>query len=312
MKYFATFISGTQEIIGNRLNKFPSGDVRVITIQDGLVVFESRLTENQLSELRFLNNVYELLAEGIHKTATLPVPATLRDTFVVRRIIQGQPAPIDDLKARIIANSNLMFTAHHPDHEFLLLERTDGLTLWGQMLPRPGFKQRTPEPGEIRPELAHIMGLVASLDSKDTVLDPFAGYGGIVREVLHGFHCKQVLAVEHNEHLVPHLKSISRLVAMHGDARQLAHIETRSIDRVVTDPPWGDFTKQPESAVKALYAHTFVQLHRVLRAKGAVVMLTAAPFLPEVARNARFDVLKQYPVLVNGRKATIYKLRKID
>ncbi|HKX72794.1 MAG TPA: hypothetical protein VJM32_02165 [Candidatus Saccharimonadales bacterium] len=310
MKYLATCISGTQEIIGQRLNAFSSGELRILELQNGLVIFESTLTQNQLSELRFFNNVYELLADGAGEVSELPVPH-IDGTFTVRRSVQNQPTHIDDLKEHVIAKSSATFTAHRPETEFLLLERTDGRKLWGRLLPRAGFKQRTIEQGELRPELAHILGLVAGLDAKATVLDPFAGYGGIAREMLHGFHVKEMLAVERNEHLIPHLKSIPRVTAMHGDARQLAHVHTRSIDRIVTDPPWGEFTNRPESEMRALYGHSLAQMHRVLRAKGAVVMLTAAPFLPEVATASHFDVLKQYPILVNGRKATIYKLRKI-
>lgn len=310
-KYFATFVSGAQEIIGQRLNTFPGSDLRVLGLHDGLVVFESALSENKLGELRFFNNIYELLATGIRDAASLPV-SQLDGTFTVRHSIQNQPSPIsDELKNAIAAKSGAAFTSHRPRHELLLLERADDSVLWGRLLPRAGFKRRTVEQGELRPELAHILGLVAGVGAKDTALDPFAGYGGIAREMLHGFHVKSMVAVESNEHLIPHLKSIPRLVAVHGDARQLAHVHTRSIDRVVTDPPWGEFAEQPESQLRTLYAHAFAQMHRVLRAKGAVVILTAAPFLPEVAKAAQFDVIKQYPILVNGRKATIYKLRKI-
>lgn len=312
MDYFATFVTGCQEVIGKRLAKFPNGDLQVREIQDGLVIFFSSLSANQLSELRFLHNVYELLADTNEPVdvSALPVP-DLRGTFLVRVSEQNQPAKIPDgLRQHIAVQSGAIFAAHQPDAQLLLLKRADGRVLWGRMLLRAGFKSRRIEQGELRPELAHILGLVAGLDTKDTVLDPFAGYGGIVREALQGFHVHEAIGVDLNEHLIPHLKSIPRLTALHGDARQLAHIHTRSIDRVVTDPPWGEFTAQDQGELHKLYLHALFQMHRVLRAKGAAVIVTSAPFLPEVAAAAEFDIERQYPILVSGRKATIYKLRK--
>jgi phospholipid N-methyltransferase len=311
MKYFATFITGTRDIINDRLAKFSKANVTVEEIKDGLVIFESSLKAEQLSELRFFNNVYQLLADGV-EAMDVPVPSLpTSSTFTIRVREGSQPTIIPPELIRKCTDAGLVSTAHNPQYEFLLWQRTDGRLLWGLALPRPGFKTRHLEQGELRPELAHILGLVASLDAKDAVLDPFAGYGAIVRECLQGFHCEEVIAVEHNEHLIPHLKAIPHLVALHGDAGSLQHIETRSVDRVITDPPWGNYEGKTSDELWHLYRGAFLQIHRVLRAKGAVVMLTAAPFLPDLAAESSFDIVKQYPILVNGRKATIYKLRKI-
>lgn len=325
MKYFATFIPGTRDIIYQRLSKFSNASLAVNHIFDGLVIFDSSLTIAQLSELRFFNNVFVLLHDFGERTepAVNILPEVLGvalpelpygDAFTVKVSEANTFVSADTKKAAgyIAGITTKIPSAHRPDDEFLLLRRSDGHTLWGWRLPRAGFKQCTLEQGELRPELAHIMGLVAGLTPKMTVLDPFAGYGGVVREALQGFHAKEVVAVEQNQHLIPHLKSIPRLVAVQGDAKQLAHIQSRSIDRVITDPPWGDFAQADPAELRALYRHALAQMHRVLRVKGAVVTVTSAPFLPEVAAETSFDVVKEYPILVSGRKATIYKLRRLD
>jgi hypothetical protein len=311
VKYFATFVSGAQAIIGDRLAKFPNASLTVESLRDGVVLFESALKTEQLSELRFLNNVYQLLAQDL-PIAELPVPELPKgETFIIRVRKGSQPStPPDELTDKLIS-AGLVPDAHNPRHEFLFWERTDGQVLWGYALPRAGFKLRHLETGELRPELAHILGLVAGLDAKDRVLDPFAGYGAIVRECLQGFHCEEVIAMEHNEHLIPHLKSIPRLVALHGDAGSLPNIETRSTDRIISDPPWGHYEGKSQQDLWHLYRGAMMQMHRVLRAKGAAVILTAAPFFPQLASEQSFDIVKQYPILVNGRKATIYKLRKL-
>lgn len=323
-RYFATFTTGTQEIIANRLRRFPRAEFAVEDIQDGLVFFTSSLTTNQLSELRFFNNVFGLLGDyGPQKTledaAALAVKADFsavphKAGFKIHTRVGGQTAALASLGAlqqAITDQTGGIPDSFRPDIELLLWLRSDGRALWGWQLPRAGFKTRTLEPGELRPELAHIMGLLAGLDHKDVVLDPFAGYGAIVCECLQGFHCQQVIAVEFNEHLVPHLKSIPHLIAKQGDAARLPHIETRSIDRVITDPPWGRFEQATPEHLEHLYHEALIQMHRVLRVKGCVVMLTGVTFLPTLAQDVGFAIEKQYNVLVSGQKATLFKLRKL-
>lgn len=321
-QYFATFISGTQDIIGSRLRTFPNSELVVDELHDGLVLFHSSLSTNQLTELRFLNNVFVMLADlgeqkSIDDAASLAAQADMsmlpKAGFKIHTRLGNQTVglkQLEQLQQAVSNQSGGIPDSFRPDVELLLWQRSDGRTLWGWQLPRPGFKTRKLEPGELRPELAHIMGLLASLTNKHTVLDPFAGYGSIARECLQGFHCTEVIAVENNEHLVPHLKSIPHLIAKHGDAARLPHIDTRSVDRVITDPPWGRFEKLGEEHLRHIYHESFIQMHRVLRAKGCVVMLTGLSFVPELAEEIGFDLEKQYAILVSGQKATIFKFRK--
>jgi 23S rRNA G2445 N2-methylase RlmL len=323
-RYFATFTSGVQEIIGSRLQKMPNSELKVESLEDGLVVFESSMNTGQLTELRFFNNVFGLLADlgqqqSIDAAAQMAAESDMsglpqKAGFKIHTRVGSQTAGLQNLPAlqQAVADANGgMPDSFKPDVELLLWVRADGHALWGWQLPRPGFKTRKLEPGELRPELAHVMGLLASLDHKDSVLDPFAGYGAIVRECAQGFHCEEVVGVEFNEHLVPHLKSIPGVIAKHGDAARLPHVETRSIDRVITDPPWGKFEPASPQHLEHLYYEAMVQMHRVLRSKGCIVMLTSLDSITKLASEIGFTVEKQYGVLVNGQKATLYKLRKL-
>lgn len=321
-RYFATFISGAQEIVGKRLGQFSNNELKVSELHDGLVMFESALRPTQLTELRFFTNVFVLLADlgTVDSIDAAAVEAAKSDVsmvgsggFRIYTRVANQTVGLANLKAlelSVARQSGGRADAFKPVTELLLWMRADGRGLWGWQLPRPGFKTRSREPGELRPELAHIMGLLAGLDHKHIVLDPFAGFGAIVRECLQGFHCQQVIAVEHNEHLVPHLKSIPHLIAKVGDAARLPHIETRSIDRIITDPPWGRFEPASIEHLQRIYHEAFIQMHRVLRAKGCVVMLTGADFIPQLAGEVGFAVEKEYAILVSGQKARLLKLRK--
>lgn len=322
MRYFAAFTTGIAEIISNRLNRFANADLVVRELQDGLVIFDSSLSINQLTELRFFNNVYGLVADlgkqdsigrAAYQAAVADMANVPKTSFKIHVRVANQPvalAALNDLQAAVADRLGAQPDSFKPGVELLLLMRQDGRTLWGWQLPRPGFKKRRLGSGELRPELAHAMGLLAGLNQKHTVLDPFAGYGAIVRECLQGFHARQVIAIEYNEHLVPHLKSIPHLIAKHGDAARLPHVQTRSIDRVITDPPWGKYEHASIEHLKHLYHESFVQMHRVLRTKGCVVMLTALPEALELAGQVGFELEKQYQTLVNGQKAVLYKFRK--
>lgn len=322
-KYFATFTSGCQQIITNRLSRFPAFELKVLEMYDGLVIFESGLSVNQLSELRFFNNVFGLIAnlgkfESIDEAAKKLLDADYsgvpKGDFKVGARIMSQTVALRDLaqvQKSITDHTGAVANSHHPALEYQLLMRDDGRTYWGWRLPSAGYKNRTLEAGELRPQIAHIMGLLAGIDQRQVVLDPFAGYGAIVRECLQGFHCQKVIAVESNIHLIPHLKSIPHLIAEHGDAARLDRIEARSIDRVITDPPWGKFGEYNDADLEHLYYGAIRQMHRVLRAKGVAVILSAYELLPTIAKECGFNIERSYHVLISGKKATLYKLRKL-
>lgn len=321
-RYFATFVSGAQDIIGNRLRRFSRAELVLEELHDGLAIFSADISENQISELRFFNNEYRLIADLAHcdtiaqaaqKASELPLSGMPQGGFKLEVRDANQPVGLESaqLQTAIATKTGGTPDSFKPAVTYLLLKRDDGRTLFGWRLPKPGYKQRRLEQGELRPELAHIIGLVAGIDHKTVVLDPFAGYGAIVREALQGFHAAEVIAVEYNEHLVPHLKSIPHLIAKQGDAARLPHIATRSIDRVVTDPPWGKYEATESHHLEHVYYGSLQQMHRVLRTKGCAVILSAAPFLPKLAAETGFAVERQYSLLVNGQKATLYKLRKL-
>lgn len=166
----------------------------------------------------------------------------------------------------------------------------------------------------MRPELTHILGLVAGVSSRDVVLDQFAGYGAIPLEIIAGFSPQKVIAVEQNPALAARLKVVAAdkrsLIVHQGDAQHLSYVPDLSVTHIITDPPWGQFAAAPD--LSRFYLQVLQEAVRVLRAGGVAVVLTGAPheFRRALAHLSVLAEVKHYNVLVSGKKAEIIKLRK--
>jgi tRNA G10 N-methylase Trm11 len=148
---------------------------------------------------------------------------------------------------------------------------------------------------------------VAGLKTKYTLLDPFAGYGSIPLEAVRGFGSKQTIAVDSqklaNRHEHPLIKWYQR------DATKLDFIADTSIDRIITDPPWGSFDTATD--VAALYANFTKEMIRVLKPDGVAVILSGFTEAAECFDQANsLRLIGSWKVLVSGKKATIFKLQK--
>lgn len=58
--YFSTFISGTQEIVQQALEK-RKGRFKIRQLFDGLIVYGSNYREQEIRNIRFFNNTFSLL-----------------------------------------------------------------------------------------------------------------------------------------------------------------------------------------------------------------------------------------------------------
>jgi tRNA (guanine6-N2)-methyltransferase len=152
------------------------------------------------------------------------------------------------------------------------------------------------------------------------VLDPFCGYGAIPLECARSFPAKQIIASDNDAALVV---ALQRKVASHGkasnvrvhrrDALHLTEIAAGSVQRVITDPPWGYF-QQSDVDFAAFYAQMLGEWARVLSAGGLCVVLTARKHEFEAAATdtPALAVLVKYDILVSGKKAAVYKLQKSE
>ena len=310
--YIVTFVAGCQDIVLRQLKQMPLNKLKVTNLDESAVTFDSDYPIEKLIELRFFTNIYLIIGEP----GGLPKATFKGKYFRLMMLKDGEPSQINpseraNLESKIKQDFGLSPNTHQSKNDFYLIQRTSGQKLLTLRLSRAKFKREGLSSGELRPELAHILLLAAGIRAKDTVLDMFAGYGSIPFEAVRGFGCKQVIAVDNqklpNRHENPSIKWYK------ADACNLDFQVDNSVDRIVTDPPWGDYEKSNATELKELYEQFIREVHRVLKQGGVAVILSGSTLLDNIIRHNRsFKVLKVYPILVSGKKAKVFKLQKTE
>lgn len=309
-QYFATFPAGTFGIIARHLKSFQLDELKIIEHDDSSVMFAASLPIEKLIELRYFTNVYLIVDD---KNA-LPDGVIKGKHFRLMRLKDGSPQPMDatertKLQARIKRDFGLVPHARFSKTDFYLIERSSGKKLFTLRLSRAKFKRETISGGELRPELAHILCLAAGVKAKHTVVDMFAGYGAIPLEAVRGFGCKHVVAVDKQK--LDHRHEHPAITWHEQDSQKLDFIPDESVDRVVTDPPWGAYDKKTTDP-SALYNELVKEVLRLLKPDGVAVVLTGfADAEQRFGQANELKLLGTWPVLVSGKKATIYKLQKV-
>ncbi|HXK39834.1 MAG TPA: methyltransferase, partial [Candidatus Paceibacterota bacterium] len=243
-------------------------------------------------------------------------------SFKIVTSLENQTVAIDrpllqSLERSVIILTKARLNITRPEKEIWLIARSEGVGFAGMRLTYPYYKDKKPHSGELRSELATILSLASHPSPTDTVLDPFAGYGAIPFERAKAFPYKSIIANDNDARFADHLKKSKASLRKTGievrqeDALQLLSVADSSIDKIITDPPWGVYAST-EMPLSTLYARMLEQFHRVLKPRGIAVVLMGAPreFESVLELVHLFQEKERYSLLVSGKKATLYVLRK--
>ena len=253
-------------------------------------------------------------------------------TFRIVVLNENVPASIDE-KLRTEAEhfisgvSGLKVNRALPDTEFWFLywkhrskrpngEKTEGqsFSIFMKRLTLRASWEKTLQKGELPPPLAWTMCRMASLKQKQTVLDPFCGYGSIPDSAIKHFHITDFIACDSGRQSVlfteARLKkrkngNFSVYSADIGSLPLL--IAEESIDAIVTDPPWGQFSKINDSG---FLKNMFDVFSRLLKDGGRAVILYLNDDNFLKAAELNFNLLDSFPVLLSGKKTVIYTLTR--
>jgi tRNA (guanine6-N2)-methyltransferase len=341
IRYYSTFITGFEDIIEAALRRHLK-NVVIENVFDGGIVYSSHSLPDQVAGLRFFNNSFILYQSSrIHSDdpireimlAILRKPNLgnyvaksfpfQRATFRIVASKENQLVAMDhtlmrDIEACLAKSTRLSINRSRPDYEFWLMSRSEGYGLFCLRITRHRDYAKVLERGELRPELAHILCLISEPSSSDVFLDPFCGSGAIPIERARSFPYKSIIAGDIDGEVVEKLKRRIRrdrvsIDASVIDARSLSFLEPETVDRIVTDPPWGLF-KAEGSEVMLLYRDTLNAFCRVVKMGGIIVIIVSNKQLfDEVAveHNDCLSIIRRFDTLVSGKKARVYKLMRI-
>lgn len=336
-KYFSTFISGFEKVIKELIVNYLD-NIKIYLLLDGLIVYSTTSSIEKVRKLRFLNNSFLLLKlfdkdkfitiekiikQVLDEEIILPVrlPRNWRRFRIItsceNRFISVNNRLIADFEEIIRKNFGLKPNRRSPQVEFWFLSRREGYGFFGMRLYKKQDYSIPLEKGELRPELANLLCEISQPSKNDYLLDPFAGSGAISIERARSFLFKQILAGDNNNEIVKRLKAKVRYLKLsikveNLDALKLENIPDNSIDKIVTDPPWG-YLDEKLSDLKEFYTDMLDSFYRILRKNGIAVLLIGERDLFENLLEKckeKFTLGRRLYILVSGKKAGVYKLVK--
>jgi predicted RNA methylase len=250
-----------------------------------------------------------------------PVPAPVRrfDRFRLRIADEGRLTAVDPharaaLERQVTAWSGMRPAPRGGGVEIWVTHRRDEPdVMLGIRLDAPTSGR--PPQGALRPEVAAALVRVVPPGDADRVADPFAGSGAIPVQRARYPH-GGLVAADVDPAAVAGLRALQRSGSL-GSPVRVARLDVRdarevrqvlgegAVDRVLTDPPWGQFRGAPADVVP-LYRALGAALATAVAPGGLAVVLTGAP---EAARGAMLagdgTEREAFPVLVNGKKAEV-------
>jgi tRNA (guanine6-N2)-methyltransferase len=340
--YLSTFVAGLGGPVRRALEERLPG-ARVELELDGLLLYEFGGKAAAVRNLPFFNNSFLMLktfsglgTERGDEVLNEMLAATLRAGDLAERIPRHLKGSfrlvtswsnvltavdrelLEKVEARIAVSSRLQPHRGRPDHELWLSYRSEGHGFLLLRLTRHTAYDKVLDKGSLRPELAWMLCWLSEPKEGELMLDPFCGSGAIPLMRATQFLRGLVLASDLDAALVEKLKARvkegdlkRRVVVRQGDARDLSRYDDGSIHKIVTDPPWGSF-QELAAGPETFYREVLNELARVLAPGGLLLMLLArADFLPPLlATLPALELVESWPILVSGKKAEIFKLRK--
>lgn len=341
MTYVSTFIAGTKNIVSERLKQ--EQRARILGLYDSLVLYETPSNSSSIAKLRYLNNSFILIKKlqhhksfehAINEICRLPnIPDCIgsnkqnsfRIIFSEENNLVAVPEYYRHKAERFITfKTKLSVSRSKPDVEFWVMKDRANSYFAQRITTKNASKGLLK--GQLRPELADMLCYLSTIRKNDVVFDPFCGYGSILKAARH-YSPKKIIGSDINPDCIDFChQALLPLVVDGGNKKTVLQIEQRDIfsqmnkqknkiekntvDKIITDPPWGIFGEKIDPIV--FYIKMFDVMKYILKDKGVLVILMARdiPLKGILRKTGGLSVLKSYEILVNGKKANIYILIK--
>jgi tRNA G10 N-methylase Trm11 len=223
----------------------------------------------------------------------------------------------------ISLQSKLKLSRSKSDAEFWIVHRTEGFCYFLKRLSKHTVYEKILNKGELHPEIAFLMNWFSETNKNDIRLDPFCGNGSIpLKRILH-FPTKYVYAFDIDRKMIKivnnkisrkkSLSNLNNISVKQVDIKDLNNeLPNESIDKIVTDPPWGLY-ENTKIDIENFYIMIFDKMEKVLKNSGIIVLLIGRNIDIEIIikKYINLTILQKYDVLISGKKANIVKIKKI-
>lgn len=337
--YASSYTSGLGKAVETILKK-QIPDLVIVKHFDGLIIYKTKLVFPG-HKLSCMNNTYQVLA--IAKTdLKIPYETALKrfvkqmdmdlsgisnnvnimpgKSFKILAFDSNSPTSINfdavkSVEQEIQHKLKLNIGLKRHNFDVVLSRRSEGLFLLLFKLTYNRMTEKDLPHGALRPELCNIMSWISDISPDDIILDPFCGHGSIPREIAKHFKYNMLFAGDIDTGLVDKLKNEFKknkknLFIKQRDALNLEHFEDGFFDKIITDPPWNAYNTQNEDFA-LFYKKMLQEFHRILKPGGiCTILMGNVKDFDTALKTTGFKLKEKYHILVNGKKATIYKIMK--
>ena len=171
---------------------------------------------------------------------------------------------------------------------------------------RGGFEERRAQhrpffsPISLHPRLARALVNLSRIRKKETLLDPFCGTGGILIEG--GLIGAKLIGSDIAQHMIDGCK---RNLEHFGISAKLFESDigdilknTKEVDAIATDPPYGRATSTHQEEIKELYARAFEVFSKILKEDGHLAIVLPDKEFIKMGKEF-FDLREVYPVRIH-------------
>jgi tRNA G10 N-methylase Trm11 len=323
-KYLITCASGGENIVAKPLKD------SVINIYDGLLEIKSKGKLSDIGGIKGITNSFLILnristkgkfksriyVEKLNKTNLYNKELK---QFIINKNIksfrimfseQNQLKSLEyeqrkQLTTKIKQDYRLRYAKGNADIEFWIYTRSEKNAYF--LVKDTSYKNYKTKKGELSKDIAQLLTIEANIQPNDIIIDPFCGYGGILKELKYS-KSREVIGNEFDRKKAKHLKETfeDRKVKLYFKDF-LNWNPNFKVTKIVTDPPWGLFSKI--SNIESFYKSTLKKCREISHPYCEVIML--------IHRDIEFDpkeweLIKEHKILVNGQKASIIHLKILD
>jgi tRNA G10 N-methylase Trm11 len=335
--FYAPFVSGMQKVAETIVrDRLP--DVTIQKLLDGAIVFETQCGYDKLNFFCF-NNIFAVISiierpypdtaleshmKALCRSGTNTVISENNKKIRSFRVItsfENRLVPVNekvrkDTERYIAEQSGMEVDRTKPDTEVWFLYRNEGFSVCMKRLTKHASFEKSLHPGELIPQLAYMLCRLSRPRPGETVLDPFCGYGSIPEQRLKHFPQAHVYASDIDDTALAFSRN-----KITGTLRESAHfrkadiydlpsfIPKESVDAIITDPPWGMYDR---ITIGQFYEDMIGIFAELLKGGGVAVVLTAKKdeLIAGVEKSVKFEIAETMSILVSGRKAGVFVLKK--